>query len=282
MTGAVDASVTRCANCGAALQGPFCAACGQAVKPLDPPVRHFVGEFVQEFFDVDGRLLRTLRRLVFAPGFLTREHAEGRRAPWLSPLKLYLLTSVAAFAMLTVAGDDGGLKIEVKGGTSAEAFQYLGYTSAEQLAAAIDAAREVWLPRVLFVVVPIFGWLVSRVRRRAGRHYPSHLVFALHVHAAAFAVRAAMTALALALPPIVKPGLDAVVGAYVVGYLYRAFVVVYGGGRLRAVRDTMVVGALYWLVLLVGSGAAVLAVVFGRYLLGAVTAWVAARKGLGV
>ena len=57
----------RCANCGAALHGPFCAACGQADKPLDPPVRHFISEFAQELFDVDSRVLRSLRRLFFSP-----------------------------------------------------------------------------------------------------------------------------------------------------------------------------------------------------------------------
>ena len=97
-----------CANCGAALQGPFCWACGQAVQPLDPPVRHFISEFAQELFDVDGRLLRSFRRLLFSPGFLTREHVQGRRIPWLSPLKLYLLASVAMFAVQAFAGSVRG------------------------------------------------------------------------------------------------------------------------------------------------------------------------------
>src|SRR3954463_7588322 len=105
----------RCANCGAALHGPFCAACGQAVKPLDPPVRHFIGEFAQEFFDVDNRVLRSFRQLLLSPGFLTREHVEGRRAPWLSPLKLYLLASVAMFAVLAMIGDPGGVRLFATG-----------------------------------------------------------------------------------------------------------------------------------------------------------------------
>ena len=41
MSDEIEAPAARCANCGAVLHGRFCAACGQAVKPLDPPVRYF-------------------------------------------------------------------------------------------------------------------------------------------------------------------------------------------------------------------------------------------------
>ena len=101
----------RCANCGAPLSGPFCGQCGQAVKPLDPPVRHFAAEFAQELLDVDGRVPRSLRRLLFSPGFLTREHVEGRRVPWLSPLKLYLLASVAMFTVSALVGGLGEIRL---------------------------------------------------------------------------------------------------------------------------------------------------------------------------
>ena len=259
----------RCANCGAVLHGKFCAACGQADKPLDPPVRHFISEFAQELFDVDSRVLRSFRRLLFSPGFLTREHVEGRRVPWLSPLKLYLLASVAAFAVLAFAGEDAGLKIAVMPSAEVEAVgpswtQQLGYATPEDLGAALSAARAVWIPRVMFVLVPLFAWLVSRLRRGAGRHYPSHLVFALHVHAAVFAMRAAMTAVSLAMPAPTSRWLDAVVSVYAIGHAYIAMRSVYGGTRLRAVRDLILVGVLYWVALVAGAAVAVLSAVVGR------------------
>jgi hypothetical protein len=196
-------------------------------------------------------VLRSLRRLVFSPGFLTREHVEGRRAAWVSPLKLYLLTSVAAFAMLAIAGDDGGLRIDVTGVPRA----------------AVDDARSVWLPRVLFVLVPFFAWLVSRVRRSSGRHYPSHLVFALHFHAAAFAVRAVMSAASLVLPAAAAPWLNSVVLIYVLVALPLALRTAYGVPRGRAIRDGLVAGLLYWFVALVAVGVAVTgAIVLPRWL----------------
>ena len=265
MSEGTAAPAATCANCGAALQGRFCSACGQEAKPLDPPVRHFVKEFAQELFDIDGRQIRSLRRLVFSPGFLTREYVEGRRAPWLSPLKLYLLCSVAAFAMFAIAGSDAGIKIQIQTTAQDEAqFRTLGYANAQELAAAIGAARETWLPRVMFVLVPMFGWLVSLVRRGVHRRYPAHLVFALHVHAAWFAVRAFTTAIGLLLPKAIEPGLDFLVFVYTVGYLALAFAVAYGGTRLRAFRDSVVVGLVYWVLLIAGTGGVIIAVVLGR------------------
>jgi len=40
------------------------------------------------------------------------------------------------------------------------------------------------LPRVLFVLVPVFAGIVALFYRR--RRFPQHLVFALHLHAAFF------------------------------------------------------------------------------------------------
>lgn len=258
-------AATACANCGTERHGRFCAACGQEAKPLDPPVRRFVKEFAQEFFDIDGRQLRSLRRLVFSPGFLTREYVEGRRIGWLSPLKLYLVCSVAAFAMFAIAGTDAGLKIQIQTDAHDEAgFRTLGYANATELSAAIGAARETWLPRVMFVLVPIFGWLVSLVRRGAHRRYPAHVVFALHVHAAWFAVRAASTAAAHLLPKAVEPGLDFIVFLYSVGYLVLAFVGAYSGTRLRALRDSLIVGLVYWVLLIAGTGVVIVLAVLGR------------------
>src|SRR5688500_1622779 len=88
----------RCANCHASLSGAFCAQCGQKVKPLDPTLRELATDVLHEVTDVDSKLLRSVRYLFTRPGFLSREHAEGRRASYVSPVRLYLVFSVAFFA----------------------------------------------------------------------------------------------------------------------------------------------------------------------------------------
>ena len=259
----------RCANCGAALHGPFCAACGQAVKPLDPPVRHFAREFAQELLDVDGRVPRSFKRLLLSPGFLTREHLEGRRVPWLSPLKLYLLASVAMFAVLTMIGDSGGVRLFVIGDPNdADYFHKYGYADFAAMRAAADAARVEWTPRVMFVLVPLVGWLVALARRRSNRRYPAHLVFTLHVYAAAFAARAVTAGLGAVGPPPLGAGLVALSGLYFVVYTYAALRRAYGISRGLAVRDTAIITIGAWVALMAGLATVVTIAVFGRYGLG--------------
>jgi hypothetical protein len=256
----------RCANCGAVLDGPFCATCGQAVKPLDPPIRHFVGEFVQELFDVDGRLLRSFRRLLFSPGFLTREHVEGRRVSWLSPLKLYLLASVAMFTVSALAGSMSEIRLttaEDAAAVTAE-LQKSGYANLGELQHAIETARLTWLPRVMFVLVPLFAGLVALLERRVGRRYPSHLVFALHVHAAGFVARAVADAASVAVPAAWGEGIVRAASFYILVYVFLAFRSAYGASRARAAVETVVVGAVYVAVLVVATVLIVGAAMFGR------------------
>jgi len=256
----------RCANCGAVLYGPFCAACGQADRPLDPPVRHFATEFVQELFDVDNRILRSLRRLFLSPGFLTREHFAGRRAPWVSPLKLYLSTSVVCFAVLAVIGDSRVVQLTATGDPNdPSGFAKYGYRNLDEMRAATDAARVAWLPRVMFVLVPFVAWLVARARRSSGRGYPAHLVFTLHLYAAAFGVRAVTASLGAAGPSVLVDGLAFLTAIYVAGYTYLALRRAYGISRGLAVRDTAIVTLGSWLALMVGTAGVVVVTVFGRY-----------------
>ena len=167
----------RCVNDGAALAGPFCSGCGQEDKPLDPPVRFFVRDFAQELFDVDNRILRSLRRLVFSPGFLTREHVQGRRA-------------------------DVGVRRRRGNQCVARRVGLLerGRTAGDRRARAhdVDPADDVRAG----AAVRVAG---REGEQRAGRRYPAHLVFALHIQAAAFTVRRAEGLSALA-PRLAKAG----------------------------------------------------------------------------
>src|SRR4029078_9925223 len=170
--------------CGAGLAGPYCAACGQKARAPNPSIRDLLGELIEELFSVDGRIYRSVWLLFAKPVFLTREMFTDRRAAHVSPLRLYLFFSVLFFAAFALA--PSLLRISYTpdpGGTIDPAF--VAQQSKEIRAAANDALN-VWLPRVMFVLMPIFAGLVSFVRCRSGHNYPQHLCFAMHVHAVAF------------------------------------------------------------------------------------------------
>src|SRR6266700_1069754 len=90
-----------CASCSAPLTGPFCAQCGeQVIDRHSLTLWHFLSHGVlHEFTHVDGKIFRTLRYLLFRPGFLAEEYFVGRRRAYVNPVQL-LLTVVVFFALL--------------------------------------------------------------------------------------------------------------------------------------------------------------------------------------
>ena len=94
---------SRCLNCGEPLVGGFCSACGQRDVPPYPSVRELAGEALSEFSGWDGRLASTVRALMLSPGMLTHEFLEGRRARYISPLRLYLTVSLIYFLLAAAA-----------------------------------------------------------------------------------------------------------------------------------------------------------------------------------
>jgi hypothetical protein len=98
-----DPTPTLCGNCGARLGGAFCHACGQKAVGPDVSLHDFFHEAFEEFAHVDGTIVQTLRLLLTKPGMLTKEFLNGRRARYVSPLRVYLTCSVLFFALAAFA-----------------------------------------------------------------------------------------------------------------------------------------------------------------------------------
>jgi uncharacterized protein DUF3667 len=257
---------TTCYNCGAPLDGPFCARCGQKAAPLNPTLSDFLHDFTHEMLHVDGRIFRSVRKLLLSPGFLTREQFEGHRASWIAPIRLYLIFSIAYFALTSLAA---ARAVPPAGGAESDpdtifGLQLLGFESEQALDEAIAEARAHWMPRVMFLLVPLYAWLVGRASRRLGRNYPQHLYFALHVHAAWFAAAALVAAARFAAPSLVPGSLDALPLVYGFVYAVMAFRLAYGVTiRQSAMRMTAVAG-IYYVVIVIASLGIATAVVVGR------------------
>ena len=246
----IDASA--CTNCGTALAGSYCSSCGQKTAPLAPTLGYFVHELTHELLHVDGKIFRSLRLLLTRPGFLTREIFAGRRASYVSPIRLYLIASILSFAMSGLLGryeESVNFYVTDAGETVDPAM--LNRVSEVELT--ISTALNVWLPRAMFVLVPLFAALVMRRRRHSGHTYPQHLYFALHVHAAWFFALAVSSLLQAALVrlPYAAPATDIGAELYMIGYLFVAFRRVYETTIWGTLWRTVIIGSLYLLALLI-------------------------------
>ncbi len=109
-TTAVSADLACCSNCGATLSGPYCAACGQKVRPR-VTLRSIAIEGLARVADLDeaGDLMSTIRDLVVRPGTVIRDWNRGRTKPYVGPFSVLTIAfAVAAFTGIQSGGFRGG------------------------------------------------------------------------------------------------------------------------------------------------------------------------------
>lgn len=102
-TSAADADSALCENCGRPREERFCSQCGQNDRTYSRSLFPVLGELVRESFEFDGRLAQTLKLLLFKPGSLSTEFSRNRRARYMTPVRLYLFTSVVFFLTMSLA-----------------------------------------------------------------------------------------------------------------------------------------------------------------------------------
>ena len=90
-------SLTHCENCGAELQGHWCAQCGQPAIEYRRSFRYVVADLLNEFLNWDSKFFTTIALLVLKPWRLTNEFLAGKRVRYVNPLRLYLLASILFF-----------------------------------------------------------------------------------------------------------------------------------------------------------------------------------------
>lgn len=144
-------SVIRCLDCGAALEGKFCSACGQRAQLRSLSLPTLTHDVLHDLAHLDSRVWRTLRALLLRPGYLTNEFLAGRRTRFLPPFRLYLVLSVMFFVLLSCSppndivldGKPGGAKpATVVTGDRGEAVQQAMQELSRELAAESEQARQ--------------------------------------------------------------------------------------------------------------------------------------------
>ncbi len=86
-----------CPNCGTALAGPWCQACGQSSDDFHRSLVKLAGETLEGLFELDSRLWRTLPDLALRPARLTRRYLDGHRVAQIPPFRLFLIVVVLVF-----------------------------------------------------------------------------------------------------------------------------------------------------------------------------------------
>jgi hypothetical protein len=90
-----------CQNCGDPTFGEYCASCGQHKIDVQVSVGSMVRDLLEDELLLGRRLPHTLVALVFRPGFLTDEVLKGRIVRYVLPFRLYLMSSLVFFLLVS-------------------------------------------------------------------------------------------------------------------------------------------------------------------------------------
>lgn len=93
---------SKCDNCGEELLGAFCWVCGQKDSHYNRSLFKIIGDFFKEMFDVDSRVFTTLSTLFLRPGKLSIQFRDNKRASYVTPIRLYLFSSLIFFFLFAL------------------------------------------------------------------------------------------------------------------------------------------------------------------------------------
>ncbi len=203
----------RCRNCGQPAGPRFCGNCGQPLDDRRRPLRQILGEILDDWLSFDGRLLSSLGALI-RPGRLTLLYLDGKRAPYLRPLRLYLLASLALFSTLfavrvpdatevnlyvgdelvsePAGGSQTGIQVLTPNMVSwldehwADKLERFRELPPQQLLDSMVNSMKRYLPAALILFVPFLAAGLKLLYLKSGTLYLDHLIFSLHFQSALF------------------------------------------------------------------------------------------------
>ncbi|HNW52086.1 MAG TPA: DUF3667 domain-containing protein [Prolixibacteraceae bacterium] len=103
-----------CENCDHEFKGKFCPNCGQKVDEFDRPIGYILHFYLSHSFAFDNRTFKTLKYLIFKPGFITLEFFKGRRIRYISPFQILMVLSFIFFLLLQILSEQSLKEISRK------------------------------------------------------------------------------------------------------------------------------------------------------------------------
>lgn len=97
-----------CQNCGNHVEERFCGKCGQENIETRQSFGHLVRHFLEDLTHYEGSFWRTLKYLMFRPGYLAIAYLAGKRVSYLPPVRLYIFVSFVAFSISYLLPEDPG------------------------------------------------------------------------------------------------------------------------------------------------------------------------------
>jgi|GEM_PF-1270276 len=93
-----------CFSCHEPIGALYCGNCGQKNDDFRRPLWQLGREAIASLTAIENKIWRTWAVLVFKPGKVAREFADGRRTHWSSPVRIYIFMSIVLFFFMETTG----------------------------------------------------------------------------------------------------------------------------------------------------------------------------------
>ena len=183
-----------CPNCGQAAMDAYCSQCGEKRRDhADWKLSSIAGEAFEELTNLErSKLWQTFRLLLFKPGQLTRDYWNGRRKPYLGPVKLYLIFFALTLVLYSIHRPTAVYDVRNFESGSSDAAKLFDDLAKERGVPRAQIAQELnsrWQSYISMsqIVYPLFVALALKLLfRRRRLYFAEHLIFALHLLAFLF------------------------------------------------------------------------------------------------
>lgn len=213
---------TSCLNCEHQFNSEenYCSQCGQENHDLKIPLKHLLEEFLEGLFHFDNKVWLSLKTLFLYPGSITKEFLAGRRVSFVPPIRLYVFFSFIFFLVLNIYNSEKSkLKDDEKLLDAVERLvkeedSTAKFTGLDSLEIQLDTSQKIskkermvlsriknldgkaikflnqkfykYLSFALFLLVPIFAFIMKLVYYRSRKFYYEHLIASIHYHVVVF------------------------------------------------------------------------------------------------
>lgn len=197
----------RCLNCDMPLLGQYCHHCGQKGGTAKLTLGQWFMLFWDNLVSIDGKVLKTIVPLLFMPGRVSCDYIEGRRARYVDPVRLFLVSSFLLFLVVEysiepviIKGNEISRQVTEGSNIQAMPQESTQQTSLEERVT-LSLQEEIpddmvrkgmhvfqqffeWLPKLLILFMPLYALCLKLFYlRHRNFYFTDHLIVSAYLHA---------------------------------------------------------------------------------------------------
>ncbi|HZY78898.1 MAG TPA: DUF3667 domain-containing protein [Cyclobacteriaceae bacterium] len=217
-----------CKSCGNTFEGNYCNVCGERVRTAaDRTFKSFLNDITQAVTLADNKFVRTLWLVLYRPGFVSTEIANGRTVRYMNPIQIFFVLNLIYFLFPIVQLFSASLTTQM--------YAPLGFLLKEPIArkmatehmnfesfSLVYNVKTVSLAKLLVMVFVVLASMPLNVLyRKRNRYFTDHFGYAVELACFNLFVNAILVDIITTIIPIgAYIGEGAVTGLFVATNLY--------------------------------------------------------------